>query len=98
MKNMNCLLYRMPAMHYNTILMQELEDISYKTIKLIPINYAAVEKCSKNTRKGHCKILSTIDQVPADQKCKYNSVTHTLCGLRVHCLEYTVVKLCEIYK
>ena len=47
----------MPAIHYNTILLQELEDISYKTIKLILINYAAVEKCSKNTRKGHCKIL-----------------------------------------
>ena len=68
MKNI-CLFYRMPAIHY--ILMQELEDISYKTIKLILINYAAVEKCSKNTRKGHCKILSTIDQVLADQKCKY---------------------------
>jgi len=60
MKNI-CLFYRMPAIHY--ILMQELEDISYKTIKLILINYAAVEKCSKNTRKGHCKILSTIDQI-----------------------------------
>jgi hypothetical protein len=68
----------MPAIHYNTILLQKLEDISYKTIKLILINYAAVEKCSKNTRKGHCKILSTIDQVLADQKCKYNNVTHTL--------------------
>jgi hypothetical protein len=64
--------------HYNTILLQKLEDISYKTIKLILINYAAVEKCSKNTRKGHCKILSTIDQVLADQKCKYNNVTRTL--------------------
>jgi len=67
----------MPAIHYNTILLQKLEDISYKTIKFILINYAAVEKCSKNTRKGHCKI-STIDQVLADQKCKYNNVTHTL--------------------
>ena len=67
----------MPAIHYNMILLQKLEDISYKTIKLILINYAAVEKCSKNTRKGHCKI-STIDQVLADQKCKYNNVTHTL--------------------
>ena len=77
MKNI-CLFYRMPAIHYNTILLQKLEDISYKTIKLILINYAAVEKCSKNTRKGHCKILSTIDQVLADQKCKYNNVTRTL--------------------
>jgi len=67
----------MPAIHYNKILLQKLEDISYKTIKFILINYAAVEKCSKNTRKGHCKI-STIDQVLADQKCKYNNVTHTL--------------------
>jgi hypothetical protein len=54
MKNI-CLFYRMPAIHYNTILLQKLEDISYKTIKLILINYAAVEKCSKIQEKDIVK-------------------------------------------
>jgi hypothetical protein len=92
----------LPSLPYACDALQH--DIDARTRRYIILNhqtytdnYAAVEKCSKNTRKGHCKILSTIDQVPADQKCKYNNVTHTICG-RVYCLEYTVVKLCKIYK
>jgi hypothetical protein len=55
MKNMNCLLYRMPAMHYNTILMQELEDISYKTIKLIPITMLLLKSVLKIQEKDIVK-------------------------------------------
>jgi hypothetical protein len=55
MKNMNCVLYRMPAMHYNTILMQELEDISYKTIKLIPITMLLLKSVLKIQEKDIVK-------------------------------------------